>query len=59
MVALEDIVIIRCTNPLCKHEAQDRMHGSGMRVMNPQKKLPDKARCTVCKTEVFIPKGTS
>lgn len=44
-------MILRC---LCPHEAQDRLHGFGHRVANPQKKQPEYARCTVCKTSILI-----
>ena len=40
----------------CKHEGQDAIHGSGMRVMNECKSAKDatkkKVRCTVCKKEI-------
>jgi hypothetical protein len=35
--------IKRCN---CKHEAQDKLHGNGMRVMNATQKKD--FRCTVC-----------
>ena len=44
-------MIIRC---VCVHTDQDRLHGLGHRVANQLKKDPDKVRCTVCKTEIYI-----
>jgi rubredoxin len=41
-------MIKQCT---CKHAMQDEMHGAGMRVHNPMKKvkdMPQEWRCTVC-----------
>lgn len=38
-------MIKRCS---CTHEAQDKIHGKGLRVFNPTTKG---ARCTVCGSE--------
>lgn len=43
-------MIVRC---ICKHETQDRIHGTQNRVMNPTKD-PSKGRCLVCKLLVNI-----
>lgn len=40
-----------CSNPACKHEYQDKVHGAGKRVMNPLKKTAGAVRCTVCDRE--------
>ena len=49
-------MIVACD---CKHEAQDRLHGKGMRVKNPTAKSglgPNQVevRCTVCKKESVV-----
>jgi len=43
-----DAKIFRCK---CKNEGQDRLHGKGMRVFSPMKKVEKQAqqyRCSVC-----------
>ena len=49
----EKVMIKKCT---CVHEVQDKMYGSGMRVMNGLKS-PDKVRCTACGTTHSVPVG--
>lgn len=45
----------------CKHEFQDKEHGSHVRVANPTSRLhPDgqiEVRCTVCNTTYKVKKG--
>lgn len=46
------MAIMKCK---CKHEAQDELHGMGMRVHNhvpATATKPDRYRCMVCKNEV-------
>ena len=42
--------ILKCT---CKHQQQDRLHGTGKRVFNLTliKSSPPTYRCTVCDTQ--------
>lgn len=43
-----DAKVFRCK---CNNEGQDRLHGKGMRVFTPMKKVekqPPQYRCTVC-----------
>lgn len=53
-------MILPCTNPLCKHSVQDRLHGYKMRVHNQCNGLvkgkQDMARCTVCLSKTALPK---
>ena len=45
---------LKCENPNCKHESQDKLHGPGVRVHNETKPKAGTApiyRCTVCARE--------
>lgn len=44
-------MIMKCT---CQHEAQDKFHGPGNRIMNPTAKDSIRVRCTVCKSIVNV-----
>jgi hypothetical protein len=45
-------MVVKC---ICKHEAQDKIHGEQNRVAN-ETKDPTRVRCTVCKTLITVNK---
>lgn len=47
-------MILRCAGVDCISPYQDSQYGYGHRVANPQKKLHEFARCTVCKSSIRI-----
>lgn len=47
-------MILRCAGVNCISPFQDGLYGYSFRVANQQKKLPEYARCTVCKTSIHI-----
>ncbi len=49
-------MILRCNSAKCRlPHSQDKLHGQGMRVMNPTKD-PATFRCTVCSEKTVVEK---